>query len=247
MALSLTWLRSLAQAYPEAYEESPWGDLCAKVNGKIFLFYGEREGRLSVSLKLPHSAEDALVLEGVAPTGYGLGNHGWISANLSAGGVPEETVRAWIEESYRAVAPKRLGATLPEGGPEPQAPKPMPTVPANAPSVWIVAEDALRAERLVRALGEAGVQGIVSRATTAELADVDAAAIVVDVGRSAALALEVAGELALIHFDIPLVLAGLKDAKTLKRVAAIAGNALLFRQAPGDPAVVDGILALLRA
>lgn len=243
--MKLEQLRALARGYPEAYEESPWGELAAKVNHKAFAFYGTYGDKLNLTVKLPHSSDEACLRRGVAPSGYGLGKHGWVSMDLKTADVDEALVRAWIEESYRAVAPKRLALSVPEGGPEPFTPGPPLAVPANAPEVCVVSEDALRAERLVWALAEIGIQGIATTATAAELADVEAAAIVVDVGRSKAVALEVAGELALIHFDVPLLLAGIQDAKTERQVAALTSGVQLFRQPPGDPAVVDALRALL--
>lgn len=241
--MDLDGLRALARGYPEAYEESPWGDLAAKVNGKAFAFYGTHGGRLNLTVKLPMSNEDAVACEGVAPSGYGLGKHGWVSMDLKKAAVDEAQVRAWLEESYRAVAPKRLGSAVPEGGPEPFTPGPLPDVPVGAREVLVVSEDALRGERLVRALAEVGLRGTVRAATTAELAEVDAAAIVVDVGRSKAVALEVAGELALVHFDVPLLLVGIQDAKTERKVAELAPGIARFRQPPGDPAVVAALRA----
>jgi predicted DNA-binding protein (MmcQ/YjbR family) len=44
----------------------------------------------------------------VAATGYGLGRAGWVSVRLGEGQLDYELLREWIDESYRAVAPKRL-------------------------------------------------------------------------------------------------------------------------------------------
>lgn len=242
---SLEALRAQARAYPEAYEEAPWGELAVKVAGKTFAFYGTQQGKLQLSVKLPHSDDDALLHEGVERMGYGLGKHGWVSTDLKVSRLSEATVRAWLEESYRAVAPKRLVKTLPIGGPEPVAAPPLPTVAAGAKQVLVVTDDELRGERLLRGLAAHGVGVALSKASTTELADVDADAIVVDVGRSAAVAIEVAGELALIHFDVPLVLAGIKDRKTHLRVAELASGVVLHREPPGDPAVVRALLELI--
>lgn len=243
--MKLETLRALARGYPSAYEESPWGELAAKVNGKAFAFYGTYGDKLNLTVKLPMSSTEAAERRGVEPSGYGLGKHGWVSMDLKTAEVDDELVRAWLEESYRAVAPKRLAQTVPEGGPEPFTPGPMAAVPANAPQVCVVSEDELRAERLVRALAEVGLQGMASTATAAELADVEAAVIVVDVGRSKAVALDVAGELALIHFDVPLLLVGIQDAKTERQVAALTSGVQLFRKPPGDPDVVQAIRDLV--
>ena len=107
-------LRSWALAYPTATEEFPWGERAIKVKGKVFLFLRGSGGTVHFSVKLPHSAAEALELPYVEPTGYGLGRAGWVTATVDAGrDAPLDTFRAWIDESFRAVAPKRVVASLP--------------------------------------------------------------------------------------------------------------------------------------
>ena len=103
-------LLAYALSYPEAWEDEPWeGDRCAKVRKKVFVFSGCDDERFSMSTKLPDSKEDALALSWTKPTGYGLGHHGWVSFSFGADDdVPVEVLKAWIDESYRAVAPKKL-------------------------------------------------------------------------------------------------------------------------------------------
>ena len=109
-------LLKLALAYPETTEEFPWEERVIKVRGKIFLFLGAVEGRLRLSVKLPQSFLDALTVPGAQPTGYSLGKAGWVSLWFDEGeAVPMERLTAWIDESYRAVAPKRLVKSLGAG------------------------------------------------------------------------------------------------------------------------------------
>ena len=106
-------LRTHALSYPEATEDFPWGERAIKVRGKAFLFLRAEGNAVSFSVKLPHSGAEALEIPGVAPTGYGLGKHGWVTATADAKrDAPLESYLAWIDESYRAVAPKKLVATL---------------------------------------------------------------------------------------------------------------------------------------
>ena len=106
-------LRSRALAFPEATEDFPWGERAIKVRGKAFLFLRAEGGTVSFSVKLPQSAAEALELPFVAPTQYGLGKHGWVTATVDAAReAPLTTFEAWLAESYRAVAPKRLIAQL---------------------------------------------------------------------------------------------------------------------------------------
>jgi predicted DNA-binding protein (MmcQ/YjbR family) len=106
-------LRARALAFPEASEDFPWGERAIKVRGKAFLFLRAEGDTVSFSVKLPHSAAEALELSYVEPTHYGLGKHGWVTASVDGGrSAPVATFEAWLEESYRAVAPKRLAAAL---------------------------------------------------------------------------------------------------------------------------------------
>ena len=106
-------LLQLALTYPETTEEFPWGERVLKVRGKIFLFLGAEADRLRVSVKLPRSFLDALTVPGAKPTAYGLGKSGWVSLWFAAGeAVPMERLIAWMDESYRAVAPKRIVKAL---------------------------------------------------------------------------------------------------------------------------------------
>ena len=106
-------LRDYALSFPEATEEFPWEERVIKIRGKIFVFLGEVEGMLRVAVKLPTSAEMALTLPFTTPTGYGLGRAGWVTARFGAGDVvPLALVKEWIEQSYRAVAPKAVLKTL---------------------------------------------------------------------------------------------------------------------------------------
>lgn len=101
-------LKMYALGLPGAVEEHPWGESCAKVGGKVFAFLGHGDGEPGLSVKLPQSSATALTLPGCTPTGYGLGRSGWVSVRLQAEGPDEDTLIGWIEESWRAVAPKKL-------------------------------------------------------------------------------------------------------------------------------------------
>ncbi len=116
-------LRQYSLGFPGAVEEFPWGECVIKVKGKIFVFLGMPTdgGPMGLSVKLPMSAGSALDLPFTKPTGYGLGKAGWISARFEPkDDVPVPLLMAWIEESYRAIAPKTLlreldGADAEEG------------------------------------------------------------------------------------------------------------------------------------
>ena len=113
-------LRAFALKLPAATEDFPWGERVAKVNGKVFVFLGLDPvpgGEMGLSVKLPESAEEALELPFTAPTGYGLGKSGWVTAKFGEKDAPPIAIlEAWIRESYRAIAPKKLSAQLDRPG-----------------------------------------------------------------------------------------------------------------------------------
>lgn len=114
-------LRKYALSFPEAHEDFPWGHRALKVRGKGFLFMGGDEKVFSLSVKLPASADGVLLLPFASPTGYGLGKSGWVTARFTrTDKIPLEWIRSWIEESYRAVAPRRLVAQLDAGDIKPR-------------------------------------------------------------------------------------------------------------------------------
>lgn len=120
-------LRAFALHYPGAHEEFPWGERVIKVQGKVFVFLGRDEG-LGLSVKLPQSRLMALGLPFASPTGYGLGKSGWVTAQFGARAKPPlDLLRAWIDESYRAVAPKKLIARLSAGHVAPAETRANPT------------------------------------------------------------------------------------------------------------------------
>jgi predicted DNA-binding protein (MmcQ/YjbR family) len=103
-------LLAYALTLPDVVEDFPWGERVVKVNKKVFAFLGGPEGGgLGISVKLPVTGEKALDLPFTKPTGYGLGKSGWVSASFAPVDQPDlALLRAWVLESYRAVAPKKL-------------------------------------------------------------------------------------------------------------------------------------------
>jgi predicted DNA-binding protein (MmcQ/YjbR family) len=105
-------LRRFALGLPGAFEDNPWGhEPVVKVGKKIFVFLGAEDAP-GMTVKLPDSADQALELPGAEPSGYGLGRHGWVTVPIGAKGAPRGVAEDWVEESYRAIAPKKLVAEL---------------------------------------------------------------------------------------------------------------------------------------
>jgi predicted DNA-binding protein (MmcQ/YjbR family) len=102
-------LRAFGLTYPGAHTKSPWpGHLDLAVNDKTFAYLSVEGEPLSISCKLPTTSPLALLMPFTTPTAYGLGKSGWVSAKF-AGHVPDlAMLKAWLDESYRAQAPKKL-------------------------------------------------------------------------------------------------------------------------------------------
>ena len=103
-------LRAFGLAYPGAHSKSPWpGHDDLAVRDKTFAYLPAAGEPFSLSVKLPYTGEVALDLPYAKPTAYGLGKSGWVSFTPSANEMPPiEQLKEWIDESYRAQAPKKL-------------------------------------------------------------------------------------------------------------------------------------------
>jgi predicted DNA-binding protein (MmcQ/YjbR family) len=103
-------LRAWGLTLPGAHSKSPWpnhDDLA--VNNKTFAYLPAEGEPFSLSCKLPYTGEVALDLPYASPTGYGLGKSGWVTFNPPEGAIPElDQLKEWVEESYRAQAPRKL-------------------------------------------------------------------------------------------------------------------------------------------
>lgn len=107
-------LRAHALRYPETREDFPWEeDRVIKVRNKIFVFLGSADRDFSLGVKLTHSNAAALGLPFVKPMAYGLGRSGWVAIQGVRGQrLSIDLLKAWVDESYRAVAPTTLVARL---------------------------------------------------------------------------------------------------------------------------------------
>jgi predicted DNA-binding protein (MmcQ/YjbR family) len=100
------------------------------VNDKTFAYLSVEGEPFGISCKLPKSSHVALLLPFCKPAAYGLGKSGWVSAQFPEGkALPVEMLKEWIDESYRAQAPKTMVKQL-DGGAAP-AKKPAKKAPAK--------------------------------------------------------------------------------------------------------------------
>lgn len=127
-------------SYPGAHGKSPWpGHDDLAVNDKTFAYLSSPGEPFSLGCKLPDSSQLALMLPYVTPMAYGLGRSGWVSAKVP----PEQAVdlemfKQWIDESYRAQAPKKLVKQLDQPpsmpAPTPATKRAKPGTPRRAPA-----------------------------------------------------------------------------------------------------------------
>ena len=111
----LLQLREFGLAYPGAHTKSPWpGHMDLAVKDKTFAYLSIEGEPFSISCKLVNSWAEALKLPYTKPTAYGLGKASWVTASFADGDeLPLQMLKDWIDESYRAQAPKKLVASLP--------------------------------------------------------------------------------------------------------------------------------------
>ena len=127
-------LRAFGMSYPGVHFKSPWpGHMDRAVKDKTFAYLSLEGEPLGVGCKLPRSSAMALMLPFCKPMAYGLGKSGWVSASFAEHEPDVEMLKAWIDESYRAQAPKKLVASLgaaPAEAPAPAKKKPAAKKPA---------------------------------------------------------------------------------------------------------------------
>jgi predicted DNA-binding protein (MmcQ/YjbR family) len=104
-------VRQFGLTLPESWEDYPWEHRALKVRKKVFVFLPNEaslDTGFNLSLKLKASHEDAMEEDFTTPTGYGMGRHGWVSAAFKPDDeVDVDQLMAWVEESYRLIAPKK--------------------------------------------------------------------------------------------------------------------------------------------
>ena len=116
-------LTTFGLALPEATVGPGWATTrVLKVKGKMFFIFGDRKeqpGELTLTMKLPISVGMVQDLYFVQESRGWYRQHDWVIASFSEADdimVEIPTLRAWMTQSYCAMAPKRLARSV--RGPE---------------------------------------------------------------------------------------------------------------------------------
>ncbi len=127
-------LRAFGLAYPGTHTKSPWpGHLDLAVKDKTFAYLSLEGEPFSIGCKLPQSAAVALMLPFCQPTPYGLGKSGWVTARFPDDQpLPIDMLKAWLDESDRAQAPRKLVAQI--GAPAAAKPARKPAAKRKPPA-----------------------------------------------------------------------------------------------------------------
>jgi predicted DNA-binding protein (MmcQ/YjbR family) len=112
-ASNIERLEQIVGRLPEARRvdiEAWGGEPTFRVVGKNFVFASADGTRISVKLSRDEAAAVVATDPQAAPTGYGLGRHGWVSVTLERrpSKVRWQEVEEWIRTSYSLIAPRRL-------------------------------------------------------------------------------------------------------------------------------------------
>lgn len=102
-------LRDHAMTFPEASEGPSCVNRAFKVRKKNFLFVGEKnDGSCKVMLKLGPSLDEAVQLART-DSRLDVGSSGWATIRFDPSNRPDvEQLEAWVDESFRLLAPKSL-------------------------------------------------------------------------------------------------------------------------------------------
>lgn len=106
-------LRKLCLALPEATEKEAWGDPTWRIRERIFAMQkGNYEGgRPALWLKAQDGVQ-AMLVESDSALFYVppyVGHKGWVGVYLDGKSLPWKLLSELVGESYRLIAPKRLG------------------------------------------------------------------------------------------------------------------------------------------
>jgi hypothetical protein len=113
-------LTAYGLTFPETTAGPGWtitrGLFVRKKQFVVFGDKGEPLDALTMIMKLPISAEMAEELPFVRPARGWFKQHNWVTAHFGPADdilAQMATLKGWLKQSYLAIAPKKLGRTLP--------------------------------------------------------------------------------------------------------------------------------------
>jgi hypothetical protein len=108
-------VRRLATALPDVEERLTWDtDITFRVREKIFAIGGEGADRVSIKADLETQAELLEMDPATFAKSAYVGRFGWITVDLDR--VDPALLESLLRDAWRRTAPKKLAATLQDGG-----------------------------------------------------------------------------------------------------------------------------------
>lgn len=101
----LTRLRRICLSLPNTRATLSWGSPHFRVGDKIFCGIGDEKGRLTIGFKLEMDHADAVIQDPRFWRAPFVGRYGWVSMAVEPK-MNWRQVKAFVEESYRLIAPK---------------------------------------------------------------------------------------------------------------------------------------------
>ena len=102
---ALRKLRKICLALPNTRETLSWGSPHFRVGDKIFCGFGVEKGRLAIGFELEMDHVDAVIQDPRFWRAPFVGRYGWVSMGVTPR-MNWKQVKAFVEESYRLIAPK---------------------------------------------------------------------------------------------------------------------------------------------
>jgi predicted DNA-binding protein (MmcQ/YjbR family) len=102
---ALEKLRRICLSLPNTKETLSWGSPHFRVGDKIFCGIGDEKGRLAIGFKLEMDHADAVIQDPRFWRAPFVGRYGWVSMGVTPK-MNWKQVKAFVEESYRLIAPK---------------------------------------------------------------------------------------------------------------------------------------------
>jgi predicted DNA-binding protein (MmcQ/YjbR family) len=106
-------LRAICLSLPNTKETLSWGSPHFRVGEKIFCGIGDEKGVLAIGFKLEMDHADAVIQDPRFWRAPFVGRYGWVSMAVTPR-MNWRQVKAFVEESYRLIAPREKTRTAPK-------------------------------------------------------------------------------------------------------------------------------------